>query len=93
MIQDKEQSLESYVDQLTDFDSSVIELTEWLKEIEEKFQSEDGLKATIGLKKSQFNSLQVIKSTSFFRLSVAFEIGASLVVWSLQKSSLDSFLH
>ncbi|XP_077969764.1 nesprin-1-like isoform X1 [Styela clava] len=60
IIQEKEQSLQSYVEQLTDFDSSVAELTKWLNDAEERFQAETGLRATIGLKKSQFNSLQAI---------------------------------
>lgn len=57
--QEKEQSLQSYVEQLTDFATSVAELTKWLIDVEERFQAETGLRATVGLKKSQFNSLQV----------------------------------
>ncbi|CAK8680522.1 unnamed protein product [Clavelina lepadiformis] len=60
LIQDREQGLRSYVEQLNDFDSNVIDITEWLKNIEERFEAESGLKATIGLKKSQNNAFQAM---------------------------------
>lgn len=79
--------MRNHVEQLKEFDTNVKEITDWLQDVESKFEAESGLKATIGLKKSQYNAFQVgnVKHRDMFYRNLLFK--AKLIVLLEEKLS------
>ena len=54
-------SMESYIEGLKEFDRNCSELSDWMTELERRLKAESGLRATLGLKKSQLTNLRTIE--------------------------------
>ena len=58
------QALDLYIKGLNDFDKNCFELYHWIEATDKRLKSESGLKATIGLKKSQLAAIQAVEEES-----------------------------
>ena len=63
-LDEAKQALESYIKGLNDFDKNCFELYHWIEATEKRLKAEIGLRATIGLKKSQLAAIQAIEEES-----------------------------